>query len=199
MLSSIGRAAVRRVGAGVSQQSTNRVFLQSLWQLERADKSNNADSIFTQRPFYLSLRRSYATTVKATVPKSEVSIAAKPTAKPKKAAPKKSAKKAVKKKPKKKLATKSKVKAKPKKKVLTDEQKKRATLRALKLTALTPPTLKPRSTWLAFLKKFNEDNKSSAASGATKAKDASVHFKSITTEELEVSKRPFKCFRISLT
>lgn len=128
----------------------------------------------------MPLRRFYATAVKATKPKTKASSAAKTKTMPKtkKAAPKKSVKKAVKKKPKKKVAK------KPKKKVLTEEQKKRAAVRALKVTALTPPTHKPNSAWLVFLSKLVKDNKSSPLSGI--AKEASISFKAITTEELEV-------------
>jgi outer membrane biosynthesis protein TonB len=187
MLSNTGRAAIRRVGAGASHQSTNRV-IQSLWHLQRVHKSNSAVSSSSLRQFPIALGRSYATTTKATKPKPKTSnkAKAKPTAK--KAAPKKQVKKAVKK-PKKKVVA----KPKPKRRVLTEEQKEksklqkqRAELKALKATALTPPKLKPATAWaVLFTESVIRDGKG-VSNVSSVTKDASAKYKSFTAEELEV-------------
>lgn len=180
MLSSIGRAAIRRVGAGASHPSTNRV-LQSLRHLQRVDKSNNVASNSALYQFFTSFRRSYATTTQATKPKTKTSVTAKAKPKTKTAAPKKPVKKAVKKK----AVAKPKPKAKPKKKVLTDEQKQKAELKALKATALTPPKGKPSTAWMVVLSEMMK--KAAATPGGTTsvAKEAAARYKSLTTEELE--------------
>lgn len=176
MLSNIGRAAVRRVSAGASCQSTARV-LQSLWHLQCAGKSNNADSPSNLRQCSFSVRRSYATAAK---PKATSSTTeAKP--KTKKTAPKKPAKKAMKKK----VAVKPKPKAKPKKKVITEEQKQRAELKALKVTALTPPKGKPATAWAVLLTDMMKNHTSGDKRVASASAEAAARYKSLTTEELE--------------
>lgn len=180
MLSSIGRAAIRRVGAGASHQSTNRV-LQSLWHLQRIDKSNNVDLTSTLLQFSFSVRRPYATTTQATKPKTKTS-----TAKAKPKTQKAVLKKAVKKK----AAAKPKPKAKPKKKVLTDEQKQKAELKALKATALTPPKGKPATAWTVLLSEMMKKGSVPPGGTTSVAKEAAARYKSLTAEELEVRKEP---------
>ena len=182
MLSDIGRAAIRRVGAGVSHRSTNRV-LQDVWHLQRAGKSNNTVSPSNLRQFSFSLRQSYPTTTPATKPKSKTSTTTKP--KTKKAASKKPVKKAVRKK--------VVAKPKPKNKVLTELQKQKATLKkereelkALKATALTSPKSKPATAWTVLFSEYMVENGKGPSNTSSIAKDASAKYKSLTTEELEV-------------
>lgn len=192
MLSSIGRAAIRRAGAGVSQKSTNRA-LQSFLSLPRVAAFNNVDSTISLRQFALSLLRSYATTARADKPKAK-STAKKPTAKSvtKKAAgrTKTPTKKPVKRKPKK-------IAAKPKartKRVPTEaqkaaaEKKKQATsLKTLKSTALTPPKGKPSTAWTVLLSEaIKVPGAGGHASLGRSTKDASAKYQSLTTEEKEV-------------
>ena len=160
MLSSIGRAAIRRVGTGQSHAASVRVG-EWTWQAQRvcvALGSYDAIKIHS-RPesrFVHSLRRSYATASKTTPEPREkkATAGAKSTttkkssrAKPKKAAAKPKAK------PKKKAATKR------VKKVLTEEQKaKRAEvkarleLREARATALlSGPKQLPASAWMVLV------------------------------------------------
>ncbi|KAG0649936.1 Non-histone chromosomal 6 [Hyphodiscus hymeniophilus] len=186
MLSSIGRAAIRRGGAGASYKSTNRV-LQRILLLQRVAKANNVGSPFSLRQFSSSLLRSYATTTAKAKPKTKTSAPkAKSTAK--KAAPKKPVKKAVRAKPKRKVASKPKPKAKPRKKVLTPKQKERTErqkqtleLKSLKATALTLPKAKPATVWTVIL--TEAVGKSSSLTLGTK--EASAKYKSLTASELE--------------
>lgn len=184
MLSTIGRAAIGRVGTGASHQSTNRV-LQSIWHLQRVHKPNSANSSSTLRQFPFNLPRSYATATQATKPKPKTATKAKPQTK--KAAPKKG----VTKKPKKKVAA----KPKPKKKVLTEAQKQKAEvqkqkaeLKALKATALTLPKGKPSTAWLVLFSEHMSTNGKGASNASSVAKDAAAKYKSLTAEELEVRK-----------
>jgi outer membrane biosynthesis protein TonB len=198
MLSSIGRAAIRRVSAGASHQSTNRVF-QSILHLQRVARSSNVDSTFILRPSSLSLLRSYATASLKTKPKTKTS-AAKAKPKTKTAAAKKPVKKPLKSKPKRKVAAKPKPKAKPKRKVLTDKQKEKAAkekqtaaLKALKATALSPPKGKPANTWAVLLAEFVTKGIAGGGHIGSLAKEASVKYKSLTTEEKEVREEPLSC------
>jgi len=126
MLSQIGRAAIRRIGAGAPQPSTNQV-IRGIWQLRRVRASEQAknDSPFPQVAF--PFHRFYATASKSTQTantKSKTPAVRKPrteAAAPKKVADKTSTKAS--KKPVKKKAT-PKPKSKPIKKVLTPEQRK---------------------------------------------------------------------------
>jgi len=126
MLSQIGRAAIRRIGAGTPQPSTNQVG-RSILQLQRVRASAHAknDSRFAQATFPL-LHRFYATASKSTQTtntKSKTPTVRKPRTKavaPKNVANKTSTKAA--KKPVKKAAPKA--TSKPTKKVLTPEQRK---------------------------------------------------------------------------
>lgn len=204
MLSSIGRAAVRRVGAGACQKSTNRV-LQSKWNLQRVAESNNVDSAFALRQFSLSLLRSYATTTQATKPKTKTSTTAKAKPKTKKAVgrPKNPVKKAVARKPKRKVAAKP--KAKPRKRVLTDKQKETvqkkkqtAALKALKATALTPPKAKPATVWTVVLSETVKNGAGGGGPIGLHSREAAAKYKSLTTEELEVREERLRCSWLSL-
>jgi hypothetical protein len=174
MLSNIGRAAIRRVGAG-GNQSTARIF-QSAWNLQRGDTSKNADNASIHPQLLFSLRRSYAAATKATqTTRGQPKTAA--TAKPK---TKKAVKKPVKK------ATK-KPKGRPVKKVVTEEQKGKADLKKLKLTALTLPKGLPSSAWKVLLQETIP--KGTTTPFVTLSKEAAVKYKSLTPEELEVSRQ----------
>ena len=191
MLSSIGRAAIKRVGAGASHKSTNRV-LQTILHLQRVARSNNVGSTYNLCQSSLSLLRSYATATLAAKTKTKTSAA---TTKPKtkKAAPKKPVKKAVKRKPKRKVAAKPKPKAKPKKKILTPKGKERAAkqkqiaeLKALKAAALTPPKHKAITAWNVLLHETMAKKTMTAGGIGLVTKEASAKFKALTAEELEV-------------
>jgi hypothetical protein len=120
MLSSIGRAAIKRIGG--LHPSANR-FLASTWQLQRVEAHQNAAIISRSSSRSLLARRSYATATKsapAKKPAAKKAATKKPAAKTTtttKSAAKKPAKKDVKKpvkKAKAKAKPKAKVKAKPK-------------------------------------------------------------------------------------
>lgn len=180
MLSSIGRSAVRRVVAR-RPQSTNK-SLQSIWHFQRVD--THSSSAHSRRS--VSAQRSYATATKvATKPKAKKTTAAKPkTKKTTKTTPATAVKKPITKK--KVVAKKPKPKAKkPVKKVLTEEQKSRADLKALKEAALSPPTKKPDTVWQAVL---TETTRADGTGGdvALKSKSAAARYKSLSPAEIEV-------------
>lgn len=175
MLSTIGRAAIRRIGGGGVSTSTNRAF-QSLWSLQRAD--------YIQKP-ETALHRCYATATKTvTKPKPKAKTATK-TAKPK------AAKKVVKKKKpapkKKKVALKKKPAVKPKKKPvpLTEEQKLRAEIRELKVKALLAeePKALPLTAWNVLL---TEESKLGGLSASVRMPAIAAKYKALSPEELEV-------------
>jgi outer membrane biosynthesis protein TonB len=127
MLSSIGRAAIKRIGG--LHPSSNR-FLASTWQLQRVEPHQNAAIISRSSSQSLLARRSYATATKSAPAKKPAATASKAAAKKpaarKTATPKTAAKKPAKKdakkpakKPVKKAKAKSKDKPKPKPKPRT--------------------------------------------------------------------------------
>jgi hypothetical protein len=185
MLSTIGRAAVRRVVAG-GPQSTNRAF-HSIWQVQRATLSKDGDD-----GLLFIYRRSYATATKAVAkPKSKSTTAtkAKMTAKPsaKKTATKKAtkvaAKRAVKKPVKKKIVAKPK---KPIRKVLTPEEKERKVITALKKQALSIPTRKPDSAWMVYIAEQLKKVDGTPGGLATKMPVICQAYKNLSPAELEV-------------
>lgn len=195
MLSNIGRASIRRVGAGASSTSTNNL-LRGIWQLHHVKNTDNNSTSSVRSQFSLPLRRLYATITKTpAVAKPKTKVAAKTTKpKAKKVVPKKAVKKPKKKvvKPKKKVA--KKVAKKPKaRKVLTDTQKQkivakkgRDELQALKQTALLSeaPKGKPSTAWKVLMNDVVAKSSSSGIGGPSK--EASVKYKSLTPKELEV-------------
>ena len=182
MLSSIGRAAIRRVGAGASQSSTTRVF-QSGWCLQRVYTSKNADNASVHLQFSLALQRAYATATKAIQTSKGRPKGSKAKPKTRGAASKKVAKKPVKKKAAKKTAPKP--KRKPAKKVvITEAQKAKEEVKKLKLIALTPPKALPKTAWSILLQEMIP--KGSTGSLATLSKEAAARYKTLTAEELEV-------------
>jgi hypothetical protein len=196
MLSSIGRTAIRRIGAGQSHASSVRVG-ERTWQFQRvciALSSYDATEVHS-RPdtrFAHSLRRSYVTVSQAS-PKPH---AKKATAAGKPATTRKSSQGSAKKvtaKPKKKR-----VAAKPKtrvKKVLTDAQKaKRAEvkakmeLKALKATALlSPPKGLPSSAWAVLVSEQMKEKSGQSFPGLSKSiADISTRYKNLDPSEREV-------------
>lgn len=183
MLSTIGRAAIRRIGGG-SASTTNRA-LQSLWTLQRADHAQS------QTP------RCYATATKTvakpkakkatTTTKAKTVSKAKPAAKKKAVVKKKLAPK------KKKVVLKKKPAVKKKKVPATEEQKAKAELKVLKAKALLDeePSGLPTTAWLVM------------SSDALKAKEATVQsgmpalsakYKGLSASELEVCLPVFRAF-----
>jgi hypothetical protein len=172
MLSSIGRSAIRRIGAGQSNASSVRVG-EWTWQVQRvciALSSYDATEVHFRHDsrFAHSLRRSYATDSKTTpkprAKKASTTGTPATTRKSSRGIAKKAATK-LKAKPKKK-----KVAAKPKtrvKKVLTEAQKaKRAEvkakveLKALKATALlSPPKELPSTAWAVLVSEQMKEKK----------------------------------------
>ncbi|EKD15905.1 HMG box protein [Drepanopeziza brunnea f. sp. 'multigermtubi' MB_m1] len=181
MLSSIGRAAVRRVAAR-GPQSTNQALQSS--RLRRVEITQG--NVSTQSRSPLNLQRSYATATKVVAKPNPKTIAkAKSKAQ---TVPKKAVKKAVKKPVKKKVAKKPAVK-KSAKKVLTDAQKEklkvakaRKQLRELKKTALSIPTAKPHTAWLIF---FSQELKKDPGSGSAKCLEISTRYNNLSPSELE--------------
>ncbi|KAI9051025.1 hypothetical protein LZ554_005133 [Drepanopeziza brunnea f. sp. 'monogermtubi'] len=176
-LSSIGRAAVRRVAAR-GPQSINQALQSS--RLRRVEITQGNVSTRTRSPLYL--QRSYATATKVVAkPKPKTTAKAKPKAQ---TVPKKAVKKPVKKKVARKRAVK-----KPAKKVLTDAQKEnlkaakaRKHLRELKKTALSVPKAKPHTAWLIF---FAQEIKKDPGSGSAKCLEVSTRYNSLGPSELE--------------
>jgi hypothetical protein len=180
MLSTIGRAAVRRVVAG-APQSTNKAF-QSIWHLQHVGTLHNPKN-GSGLPQFSSLGRSYATTAKV-VSKPRTT---KPTANPLKAVAKKAAKKPVKKPVKKvakKKAVKKPVKKPAKKKILTEEQAEKLALKKLKAKALSFPKNKPHTAWGVLLSEYTKEHASTAYN--TGFKDSAAKYKSLSPAELEV-------------
>lgn len=110
----------------------------------------------------------------------------------KKPAPKKTTPKA---KPKAKSKAKPRIRSKPKtakkakarpKKVLTEAQKKAATVKDLKATALRSPHGVPSTAWTIFTAEQLKQHKGPAMKLGQIAKEASVQYKQITPEQLEV-------------
>lgn len=181
MLSTIGRAAVRRV-VTPRPQSTNGTF-RSLWYLHCAGTFHRAQgtSAVSKSSFYPE--RSYATATKASSkPKSTTTKTAKLKKKP-------AVKKAVKK-PLKKIAKKKKVLKKPvkkvvkKKKILSEEDAKKATVKALKAKALSIPKQKPAAAWTVFVAEYAAANPNVPLTAY--ATEAAAKYKSLTPPELEV-------------
>jgi hypothetical protein len=195
MLSSIGRTAIRRIGAGQSHASSVRVG-ERTWQFQRvciALSSYDATEVHS-RPdtrFAHSLRRSYATVSQAS-PKPR---AKKATTAGKPATTRKSSQgsaKNVTAKPKKKVAAKPKTRVK---KVLTDAQKaKRAEvkakmeLKALKATALlSPPKGLPSSAWAVLVAEQMKEKSGQSFPGLSKSiADISTRYKNLDPSEREV-------------
>jgi hypothetical protein len=189
MLSTIGRAAVKRVVAG-GTQSTNQA-LRSIWHIQRVDSTHNALNTPAGAQFALPIRRLYATTTKAAPKSKPKNSATKAKPKAKKAAPKKKVVKKV-------VKKKTKPKAKPVKKVkkvLTEEQKSklaatkaRAHLKELKEQALSPPLHTSVSAWQVLLTEVSKRPQPAGQKGdiGSVSKEASAKFKSLTPAELEV-------------
>jgi hypothetical protein len=183
MLSTIGRAAIRRV-VGRGPQSTNSA-LRSLWHLQYTGTFHDPNSSSALSKSSSSLGRCYATATKAA---SKPKATTAKTAKPKKAVAKKAVKKPVKKLAKKKVV--KKLKAKPKgrpKKILTPEEAKKAAARQVvkeqKAKALSPPKNLPQTAWTVLASewaKAHPEGKPSPLIGA------SAKYKSLSPAELEV-------------
>jgi hypothetical protein len=195
MLSSIGRTAIRRIGAGQSLASSVRVG-ERTWQFQRvciALSSYDATEVHS-RPdtrFAHSLRRSYATVSQAS-PKPR---AKKATTAGKPATTRKSSQgsaKNVTAKPKKKVAAKPKTRVK---KVLTDAQKAnraevkaKMELKALKATALlSPPKGLPSSAWAVLVAEQMKEKSGQSFPGLSKSiADISTRYKNLDPSEREV-------------
>ncbi|CZT48290.1 uncharacterized protein RSE6_08965 [Rhynchosporium secalis] len=169
MLSSIGRASVRRVVTR-SPQSTTRAA-QGIWQFQRAN-IENANNTSNRSQVNNTTRRSYATATKAIAkPKaSKPSVTSRVVQKPansvnKKVVAKKTVKKPAKKLVKKPIKKARKPVAKPAKKPVKRVKKpkseaqlaaaaalkKTANLKALKAVALQAPDAKPTKPWLLYV------------------------------------------------
>lgn len=159
MLSTIARAAIRRVGAGAVRPSTNRVY-QRIWHTTHLRNLEHAE--FSRVP-----RRTLAT---ATTSRAGAT-------KTKKKAP---AKKKAAKKPKKVAAKKA---AKPKK-VLSPEAKAKLRVKLLKAAALSPPPQLPATSWALMVKDTLGGQTGSKVTVAIQ--DVSVKYKSLSPSELEV-------------
>lgn len=173
MLSTIARAAIRRVGAGAIHPSTNRVF-QSIWHLQSLRTYDNADGTLPSTDASFILRRSLATVAKVPATSS------KPKAKK---APKKNATKKLKKK----VASKPKSAIGRPKKVLTKEEETKLRIRSLKKVALSVPKMKPSRPWLVFIVEYIAENHTGQQQSlGLLSKAASAKFKSLSPSEVEV-------------
>lgn len=182
MLSTVGRAAVRRVVAP-GPQSTNSAF-RSIWHLQYVGTFHNPKSSSALPKTSFSLGRSYATATKV-APKPKKTTTK--TVKPKKAVAKKAVKKPLKKVAKKKKAVK-KLKAKPRgrpKKVLTEEEAKKAVLKDLKAKALSLPKKLPQTAWVVFAAEESKANRTDPRGGSALV-EAAAKYKSFSPTELEV-------------
>jgi hypothetical protein len=212
MLSTIGRAAIRRTGLGASYPQCGRVG-ELAWKLQRICIAENAcDTTQTYSPHGSRVgnagRRSFATatktptTARATKAKSKSTTAKKSATGASKRATAKS-----KAKPKRKVAKKPK---KPVKKVLTEEQKaKRAEVKAkeevkaLKAAALlSEPKQLPATAWSVLVSEYVKEQKSEMGqnfSGVTKSiTGAATKYKSLNPSEREVRTR-HRLFKTKLT
>lgn len=189
MLTNIGRAAVRRVGAGGSHASTNRGF-QGIWRLHSTHAHSNVNNASDRTQFPLLTRRLYATTTKVTqttAPRAKRVATTKAIAA--KAKPKKAVKKPAVKKPKKRVASKPKPKPKRKvkaKKVISPEQKAKADIKALKVTALSPPKAKPSTAWTVLVNELGTEQAGTGKSATSFSKEAATKYRSLSPEQLEV-------------
>jgi hypothetical protein len=183
MLSTIGRAAVRRVVAP-GPQSTNGAF-RSIWHLQNVGTFHNQKISSTLQKTSFSSGRTYATATKV-APKSKTTTK---TAKPKKPVAKKAVKKTVKKAAKKKKVVKKlkpKIKGRsPKKKILTEEEAKKVVVKDLKAKALILPKRLPRTAWTVLASEFSKANPTNPRVG-TAMVEASAKYKSLSPAELEV-------------
>lgn len=157
MLSTIARAAIRRIGAGALRPSTNQVS-QRTWQGQRLQIPKNSG-------FSHISRRSLATATGTR----------KTSAKPK-------TKKKAAKKPKKKVAAKRKTKPK---KVLTPEEKTKLKVKELKAVALSLPTQKPSTAWMVMVSDSLSGGKLDTKLSAAMS-DISARYKALSPSELEV-------------
>ena len=184
MLSSIGRAAVRRVVAP-GPQSTNSAF-RSVWHLQHVGSFHHPKGSSALDKSCFSLGRAYATATKAaTKPKTTTTK----LAKSKKPVAKKAAKKPVKKTATKKKKAVKKLKSKPvgrPRKILTEEDKKKAVVKALKAQALVIPKKLPWTAWMVFNAEDSRANPVSIANAGPRMTDASNRYKSMSPAELEV-------------
>ncbi|KAH8808267.1 hypothetical protein F5884DRAFT_362506 [Xylogone sp. PMI_703] len=190
MLSAIGRAAIRRLGA----QPANRL-VQSLQSTPRITIFKTCTVPLGYAHYTTSSVRLFAAATTTKTKKTSKKSPAKSTTS--KAAPKKKAATAKKttRKTTRKTAKKTTAKAKkPAKKQLTEKQKEekqakkeREHLRKLKETALLPgPHRLPDTAWMIVLSEYLKANaeKGNQTSG-TKTKEAAAKYKSLSPEELE--------------
>ncbi len=186
MLSSIGRAAVRRVVAP-GPQSTNSA-LRSVWHLQHVGSFHhrNVGSALDKSCF--SLGRAYATAPEAAPKPKKITTK---SAKSKKPVAQKAAKKPVKKtatKKKKKAAKKLKSKpvGRPRTKILTDVDRKKAVVKALKAQALAIPKKLPWTAWMVFNGEDARAHPVSIANAGPRTTDAANRYKRMSPAELEV-------------
>ncbi|TVY46107.1 Non-histone chromosomal protein [Lachnellula subtilissima] len=186
MLSSIGRAALQRGGAGARYVSTHRAAF-SIWSLQRVNASRGANGSNTKSELAISIPRFYATATKtATKPKTTVTKTTK-TTKTAKTKPRTTAKKSVKKPVKKVAKPKAKKPKKPTKKVLTEDQQHRVDVKSLKERALSPPTGGANTAWsIVFQQEVKQNGGGPGPSGvANSAKTAAAKYKALSPQEKE--------------
>lgn len=177
MLSSIGRAAIRRGGASASFASTNRAA--QIFTLLRVNLFPTANESESKSRQAVALVRLYATATKTVVKtKTTRSTKAKPKTKAKKPAKKPAKKKKIAKKTK---AKKPKKSLRKTKKVLTEDQKKRIQVRVLKEKALTQPKKLPHTAWTVYLAEAMK-GAGSITAGATAA---AARYKGLAPADLE--------------
>ncbi|RDW88839.1 hypothetical protein BP6252_00871 [Coleophoma cylindrospora] len=188
MLSSIGRAAVRRVGAGVSRPAITNNAARYLSQLQRVHSFKLSRDTSRNPQTSLRARRSYATATDAAKPKATKATAKKTTKKT-------TTKKSVAKPKKKKVAAKK--KAAPKKKVLTEEQKaalkekksvqkSKDDLKALKATSLIkeqPKNAAPGTAYMCLVKEMMSSRGTQPVTAMMA--EAAKKWKSLSPSEIE--------------
>ena len=167
--------------------------------------ASTSSRTYATRPVSRPKAHTGRTTSTRKTPTTSVTKAAK-VPQPKKTTPKSIPKTNSKAKPRAKLKTKKKAKAKPKakpkRKVLTEKQKgekaakaRRDKIAELKKTALTVPATAPQTAWMVL---FGETLKKGSLAPAT-AKEASVRFKQLSPEQLEVRPLQANCHYDALT
>jgi hypothetical protein len=195
MLSSIGRAAIRRTGARAFTRTNPHS--PSIWQLQRNSPSKWRDQLAARPLFYRGFATATKTATKAATTKPK-KPAAKTTKKPAKRPAKKVAKKQVAK-PKRKPTLKKPVKKRvttEKAKIRLEKTKKTAESRAVKETALLTPSNSlpkplPANAYMVYMAEKTRSSGIDEGAKATERLTELAHkWKEISPAELEVIKSP---------
>lgn len=188
MLSAIGRAAIRRLGAQPANQ-----LVQSFQYVSRVTTLKNCTVPLRYAQYTTSAARLYAPAAASKTKKSTKTSTKSKAARSKKSGTKTTKKPAKKKTTTKKTAKKTTKAKKPVRKQLTEKQKEekeakkeRQHIRDLRETALLPsPHKLPDTAWAILLSEYMKANAEKGQAITSKAKEAAEKYKSLSPEELE--------------